>query len=97
MDLDLTNGRHTILMEPRSVSKKGRARYSIFSRRDDGSLAIGDSIRPPAPPGRPFRSGLFMGITLIVIVLSLPKIFHISLTSLTSSLQVRGPIPRRIP
>lgn len=65
---------------------KRKARYSIFSRRDDGSLLLdtsatsSDDDRTPAPAGRPFRSGLLLTVVAIVALLAVPKIFHITFT-----------------
>ena len=67
---------------------KRKARYSIFSRRDDGSLLLdtsatpssSDDARTPAPVGRPFRSGLLLTVVVIVALLAIPKIFHITVT-----------------
>ena len=72
---------------------KRKTRYSIFSRREDGSLALGlptsDDARPPAPPGRPYRNGLLLMVTLLVLVLAVPKIFHIGI-SLSSPIPPKG-------
>ena len=70
---------------------KRKARYSIFSRREDGSLALGvlsvDDSRPPAPPGRPYRDGLLLMVTAVVMIMAVPKIFHISFSLSPGPLQ----------
>ena len=76
----------SIAMDRSGVKRK--ARYSIFSRRDDGSLLLdtsatpssSDDARTPAPVGRPFRSGLLLTVVVIVALLAIPKIFHITVT-----------------
>ena len=85
-------GRHDVAVAAaRSIAMdrsgvKRKARYSIFSRRDDGSLLLdtsatsSDDARTPAPAGRPFRSGLLLTVVAIVALLAIPKIFHITVT-----------------